>query len=96
MYTVQRHGGAPQTCSQSLCCCGSPKQKALCDTAEMQGGQPRKLLCSSSSIRTEEGVEKFQHFFYVNYKFDEFVYLLEVMNSACDKAIANQPIRNAL
>ena len=26
----------------------------LCDTAAIQGGQPRHLLCSSSSIRTEE------------------------------------------
>ena len=32
-----------------------PKQKDLFDTAGMQGGQPRKFLCSSPSIRTEEG-----------------------------------------
>ena len=36
--------------------------------------------------------EKFQQIVYVNYKFDEFVYLLDVMISVCDKVIANQPI----
>ena len=34
------------------------KQKDLCDTAAVQGGQPRNFLCSSSSIRTEEGGRK--------------------------------------
>ena len=37
---------------------GLPKQKGLCDTAAKQVGQPRHLLCSSSSIRTEEGGTK--------------------------------------
>ena len=41
---------------------------------------------------TEE--EKFQQIVYVNYKLDEFVYLLDVMNSVYDKVIANQPICN--
>ena len=36
--------------------------------------------------------EKFQQIVYVNCKFDEFVYLLDVMNSVYDKVIANQPI----
>ena len=40
--------------------------------------------------------EKFQQIMYVNYKHDEFVYLLEVMNSVYDKVIANQPICNVL
>ena len=44
--------------------------------------------------KTEE--EKFQQFVYVNYKLDEFVYLLDVMNSEYDKVIANQPICNVL
>ena len=38
--------------------CGSSKQKDLCDTIAIQGGQPRDLLCSSSSIRTEKGGRK--------------------------------------
>ena len=45
--------------------------------------------------RKKEG-EKFQQIVYVNYKLDEFVYLLDVMNSVYDKVIANQPICNVL
>ena len=44
--------------------------------------------------KTEE--EKFQQIVYVNYRLDEFIYLLEVMNSVYDKVIANQPICNVL
>ena len=40
--------------------------------------------------------EKKFKFLYVNYKLDEFVYLLDVMNSVYDKDIANQPIYNVL
>ena len=44
--------------------------------------------------KTEE--EEFQQIVYVNYKHDEFLYLLDVMNSVYDKVIANQPICNVL
>ena len=40
--------------------------------------------------------EKFDQFVYVNYKLDEFVYLLDVMNSVYDEVIANQPVCNVL
>ena len=40
--------------------------------------------------------EKFQQIVYVNYKLDEFVYLLDVLNSMYYKVIANQPICNVL
>ena len=40
--------------------------------------------------------EKFQQIVYVKYKLDQFVYLLDVMNSVYDKIIANQPICNVL
>ena len=46
--------------------------------------------------RTKKEEEKFQQIVYVNYKLDEFVYLLDVMNSVYDKVIANQPICNVL
>ena len=36
--------------------------------------------------------EKFQQLVFVNYKLDEFVYLLDFMNSVHDKVIAIQPI----
>ena len=40
--------------------------------------------------------EKLQQIVYVNYRLDEFVYLLDVMNSVYDKVIANQPICDIL
>ena len=40
-----------------------------------------------SGRKNEE--EKFQQIVHVNYKLDEFVYLLDVMNSVYDKIIAN-------
>ena len=40
--------------------------------------------------KTEEG--KVQQLLYINYKLDEFVYLLDVMNSVYENVIANQPI----
>ena len=44
--------------------------------------------------KKEEG--KFQQIVYVNYRLDEFIHLLDVMNSVYDKVIANQPICNVL
>ena len=40
--------------------------------------------------------EKFQQVFYVNYIFEEFIYLLAVMNSMYDEVITNQPICKVL
>ena len=40
--------------------------------------------------------EKFNQIDYVNYKLDEFIYLLDVMNSVFDKVIANEPPCNVL
>ena len=46
-------------------------------------------------IRKKED-EKFQQVVYVKYKLEEFIYLLDVMNSVYDKVITNQPIYNVL
>ena len=73
-----------------------PNRRICVTLPAIQGGQTRHLLCSSSSIRTKDGEEKFQQIVYVNYKLDEFIYLLDVMNSVYDKVIANQPICNVL
>ena len=54
-----KHGRATEACSRGDGRCGLPKQKDLCDTAAIQGGQPRDLFCSSLSLRTEEGGIKF-------------------------------------
>ena len=83
-------------CSQGDWHCGLPKQKVLRDTAAIQGGKPRDLLCSGLSIRRGKEEENPQQILDKNYKLDEFVYLLDVMNSVCDKVIANQPICNVL
>ena len=40
--------------------------------------------------------EKFNQIVYVNYKLDEFIYLLDVMNSVYDKVIAYEPLCNVL
>ena len=40
--------------------------------------------------------EKFQQVVYVNDKLEEFIYLLDVMNSVYDKIINIQPICNVL
>ena len=40
--------------------------------------------------------EKFQQIVFVNYRLDEFIYLLEIMNSVYDKVVAIQPICNVL
>ena len=44
----------------------------------------------------KEEEEKFKQIVYVNFKLDEFVYLLDVMSSVYHKVIANQPICNVL
>ena len=44
--------------------------------------------------RTNE--EKFNQIVYVNYKLDEFICLLDEMNSVYDKVIANEPVCNVL
>ena len=40
--------------------------------------------------------EKFQQIVYVKQKFEEDIYLFDVMNSVYDKVITNQPICNVL
>ena len=40
--------------------------------------------------------EKFQKVVNVNYKLEEFIDLLDVVNSVYDKVLANQPICNVL
>ena len=40
--------------------------------------------------------EKFQKIVYVKFKFGDFIYLLDIMNSVYDKIFTNQPICNVL
>ena len=43
-------------------------------------------------FRRKNEEEKFQQIVYVNYRLDEIIYLLDVINSVYDKVIAKQPI----
>ena len=47
-------------------------------------------------FRRKKEDQKFQQIVYVNYKLDDFIYLLDVMNLVYDKVVANQPICNVL
>ena len=40
--------------------------------------------------------EKFQQVVYVNFKLEEFIYLLDVINSVFDKVVTNQPLCKVL
>ena len=58
-----------------------------------------KLESSFAQVRLfarKKEDEKFQQFVFVNYKLEEFFYLLDVMNSVYDKVITNQPICKVL
>ena len=62
--------------------------------AAVQCGQTREFMSSRHSI-CKKG-EIFQRIVYVKFKFDRFVYQLDVMNFVYDKVIANQPIVEVL
>ena len=57
---------------------------------------PEKSYAQVRLFGRKKEEEKIQQIVYVNYRLDEFVYLLDVMNSVYDKVIANQPICNFL
>ena len=47
-------------------------------------------------FRRKNEEEKLQQIVYVNYNLEEFIYLLDVMDSVYDKVIANQPLCDIL
>ena len=57
---------------------------------------PESSYAQVRLFATKKEDEKFQQVFYVNYKLEEFIYLLDVMNSVYKKVITNQPICNVL
>ena len=95
-YNVQRHGWTTQTGSQGSWGSGPSKQKDLCDCVAVQCGQAWQFLCSIRLFARKKEDEKFPQVVYVNYTLEEFIFLLELMNSANDKVITNQPICNVL
>ena len=60
------------------------------------GDKPENSYAQVQFFARKKEDEKFQQVVYVNYKLEEFIYLLDVMNSVYDKVITNQPICNVL
>ena len=58
--------------------------------------KPESSFAQVELFARKEEDEKFQQVVYVIYKHEEFIYLLDVMNSVSDKVISNQPICNVL
>ena len=53
-----------------------------------------KLIISDDQVRLfarRKEDEKFQQIFYVKYKLGEFIYLLDIIISVCDKIFTNKP-----
>ena len=58
--------------------------------------KPESSYAQVRLIARKREDETFQQVVYVNYKLEEFIYLLDVLNSVYDKVITNQPICNVL
>ena len=58
--------------------------------------KPESSYAQARLFVRRKGDEKFQQVVYVKYKLEEFIYLLDVMNSVYDKVITNQTICNVL
>ena len=54
--------------------------------------KPERSYAQVRLVARKNEDEKFEKVVFVNYKLEEFIYLLDVMNSACDKVFIIQPI----
>ena len=69
--------------------------KKICMTLlRYNGEKPESSDAHLRLFARKKEDEKFQQVVYVNYKLEEFIYLLDVMISIYDKVITNQPICN--
>ena len=75
---------------------GCPDRRVCVTLLRYKVDNPESSYAQFCPFVRKKEEEKFQQFMYVNYKLDEFVYLLDVMNSVYDKVIANKPICNVL
>ena len=73
-----------------------PNRRSCVTLLRYKVGNPETSYVQVGPFGRKREEEKFQQIVYVNYKLEEFVYLLEVVNSVYDKVIANQPICNIL
>ena len=68
-----------------------PNRRICLTLLRYKADNPETSLAQVRLFKRKKEEEKFQQIVYVNSKLDEFVYLLDVMNSVSDKVIANQP-----
>ena len=73
-----------------------PDRRSCVTLLRYKADNPETSYAQVRLIGRKKEEEKFQQHVYVNYKLDDFVYLLDVMNSVYDKVVANQPICNVL
>ena len=73
-----------------------PNRRSCVTQLRYNVGNPESSYAQVRLFGRKKEEEKFQQIVYVCYKLEEFVYLLDVMNSVYDKVIANQPICNVL
>ena len=73
-----------------------PNRKIFVALLRYKVDNPETSYAQISLFVRKKEEENFQQIVYVNYKLDEFVSLLDIMNSVYDKVIANQPICNVL
>ena len=58
--------------------------------------RPESFYAQVQFLASEKEDEKFPQTFYVKYKVEELIYLLDVMDSVYDNVIANKPICKVL
>ena len=75
---------------------GCPKRRICVTLLRYKVDNPETSYAQVRLFGRKKEEEKFQQIVYVNYKLDEFIYLLDSMNSVYDKVVANQPICNFL
>ena len=73
-----------------------PKRKICVTLLRYKVDNPDTSYAQFRLFGRKNEEEKFQQNVYVNYRLDEFTYLLDVTNSVYDKVIANQSICNIL
>ena len=73
-----------------------PNRKIFVTLLRYKAGNPDTSYAQLRLFGRKKEEENFHQIVYVDYRFDEFICLLDVMNSMYDKVIANQPICNVL
>ena len=73
-----------------------PNRRICVTLLRYKADNPETFYAQVRLFGRKKEEEKIQQILYVNYKLDEFIYLLDVMNSVYDKVLANQPICNIL